>query len=77
MSSTIFYCFVIVVAAFVLTLICYPLYFNFGWFKWFYHKILGWCTPDDSPQWSDGCSQHARCKHCGREIMMDSQGNWF
>lgn len=64
-------------ALFILLLLAAPLYFKFGLLKIIHHDILGWCTPDDSPQWSDGCSQHARCKHCGREIMMDSQGNWF
>lgn len=53
------------------------LYFKLGFFKFFYHDLLGWHTPDDSPQYSDGCSQHATCKHCGKDIMMDSQGNWF
>lgn len=53
------------------------LYFRFGFLKIYYHDFLGWHTPDDSPQYSDGCSQHARCKHCGKDIMQDSQGNWF
>ena len=53
------------------------LYFKFGFLKFFYHDFLGWHTPDSSPQYSDGCSQHATCKHCGRDIMQDSQGNWF
>lgn len=53
------------------------LYFKFGFCKFYYHDILGWHTPDDSPQYSDGCSAHARCKHCGEDIMQDSQGNWF
>lgn len=25
----------------------------------------------------DGASLHARCGRCGREVMQDSQGNWF
>jgi len=25
----------------------------------------------------DGCSEHARCKWCGYEGMIDSQGNLF
>lgn len=25
----------------------------------------------------DGCSQHAKCKWCGYEGMIDSQGNLF
>lgn len=62
---------------FILSLIGSPLYFNKGWFVWLYHNILGWCTPDDGPQMYDGVSMHARCRHCKREIMQDSQGNWF
>ena len=53
------------------------LYFKAGLFKRFYHDIMGWHLPDDSPQTFDGCSIHARCKYCGQEIMQDSQGNWF
>ena len=53
------------------------LYFGLGWFKFFYHDLLEWHRPDDSPQWSDGLSIHCRCKYCGKEIMQDSQGNWF
>lgn len=25
----------------------------------------------------DGCSEHAKCKYCGYEGMIDSQGNLF
>ena len=25
----------------------------------------------------DGCSVHARCSKCGKDVMQDSQGNWF
>ncbi len=46
-------------------------------FKWFYHNILGWHLPSDKLQEFDGCSFHAHCKICGKEIMQDSQGNWF
>ena len=54
------------------------LYFRYGHlFVWFYHNILGWHIPDDEEQTFDGCSTHAHCKHCGKEIMQDSQGNWF
>lgn len=53
------------------------LYFKFGFLKFFYHDFLHWHTPDDSPQWFDGLSDHAVCKHCGKDIMQDSQGNWF
>lgn len=53
------------------------LYFKSGFLKIYYHDVLGWHTPDDSPHYSDGLSEHARCKHCGKDIMQDSQGNWF
>lgn len=25
----------------------------------------------------DGCSIHAICMRCGKELMQDSQGGWF
>lgn len=46
-------------------------------FKKFYHDILGWCEPDGKGKTFDGCSIHARCRFCGKDIMQDSQGNWF
>lgn len=52
------------------------LYFKKDYFKKFYHDILQWHLPDDS-SYFDGCSVHSKCKHCGMDIMQDSQGNWF
>ena len=47
-------------------------------FTWLFHDVMGWHIPDDKePQEFDGCSVHTRCKFCGREIIRDSQGNWF
>lgn len=55
-----------------------PLYFLFGVGKWLYHDALGWHQPrKDVKDGFDGCSVHNICKHCGKEIMQDSQGNWF
>lgn len=68
---------VAVLVSLVWTYVGAGLYFLFGFFKFFYHDFLWWHTPDDSPQWSDGCSEHATCKYCGKDIMRDSQGNWF
>lgn len=68
---------ILAVGSFIWMCLGTGLYFKFGFFKFYYHDLLGWHTPDDSPQYSDGCSQHARCKHCGKDIMQDSQGNWF
>ena len=54
------------------------LYLWLGWFKRFYHDLLGWHRPDESLDESfDGCSVCSVCKYCGKEIMQDSQGNWF
>jgi hypothetical protein len=54
------------------------LYFTLGWFKRFYHDALGWHTPDYTLGIHDnGFGRHAKCKHCGKEILQDSQGNWF
>lgn len=54
------------------------LYFKLGWFKKFFHDLLLWHQPAKCEEQSfDGCSIHSICKHCGKEIMQDSQGNWF
>lgn len=44
--------------------------------KRLYHDLIGWHQPDNSRSF-DGCSEHSRCKYCGKEIMQDGQGNWF
>lgn len=54
------------------------LFFIFGWFKFFYHDILLWHRPAKGERQSfDGCNIHSVCRYCGKEIMQDSQGNWF
>lgn len=52
------------------------LYLRTGIGKWLYHDIFGWHRPDNNYSF-DGCSLHSHCKDCGKEIMQDSQGNWF
>lgn len=47
-----------------------------GVFKKFYHDILGWHQPINK-QGAIGCIFTSKCKHCGKDIMQDSQGNWF
>lgn len=44
--------------------------------NWFFHDILGWHMPDKKASF-DGCSIHSHCRYCEKEIMQDSQGNWF
>jgi len=51
-------------------------YFKFGWFKFFYHDVLGWHVPIEEVMYN-GCSFISECKFCGEKIMQDSQGNWF
>lgn len=42
------------------------------------HKIFKWHYVDKKqPQTFDGCSIHAKCAGCGKDVMQDSQGNWF
>lgn len=38
--------------------------------KFFWHK-----TPKDCK--FDGASFYGACPRCGKNVMMDSQGNWF
>ena len=61
----------------ILFFTCPIIYIKTGKFKHWYHDILKWHEPDESPKWSDGCSLHCKCKYCGKDIMQDSQGNWF
>ena len=53
------------------------LYMITGIGKFFYHNVLGWHKPSNEESFYDGCSLHNHCKYCGKEIMQDSQGNWF
>lgn len=41
----------------------------------FGHQIL-WGRWVDTNSW-DGCSFHAKCRYCGYQGMIDSQGNLF
>ena len=40
-------------------------------------RTWGWHNGKDGAQSFDGCSVHASCSKCGKEVMQDSQGNWF
>lgn len=70
--------FIFFVIPFVILLALSPLYLKFGFCKWLYHDFLEWHIPIETEKNTfDGCSEHNHCKFCGREIMLDSQGNWF
>ncbi len=63
--------------------ICSVIYLASGgkFFKKIYHDKLGWhlVYPEDyiNNTTFDGCSEHNHCSLCGKEVMRDSQGNWF
>lgn len=59
-----------------LFLIGSALYCKLGIFKKFYHDIFGWHIPSNELTF-DGCNMLSKCKHCGKHIIQDSQGNWF
>ena len=50
-----------------------------GWiFNRFFHDVMEWHLPDQNePEKFDGVNIHTHCKFCGKEIMQDSQGNWY
>ena len=40
-------------------------------------KYFSWHNGKGGAKSFDGCSVHASCDKCGKEVMQDSQGNWF
>ena len=65
-------------SVFILVLLYVPpiFYFKKGWFKKFYHDIIGWHYPDPH-QKLKADDDRILCKYCEKEILQDSQGNWF
>lgn len=45
-------------------------------FRGFLCNVLGWHSPSAVITF-DGVSFHSVCRHCGRRITQDSQGNWY
>ena len=74
-STVYFYVLVTIEIAFIIFVICSLFYMRCGFFKRFFHDGLHWHEP--TTIWFDGFQVHSICKHCGKEIMRDSQGNWF
>ena len=60
----------------IMFLLASILYHQLGSFKWLFHDVLGWHMPNNFYNF-DGVNLSSRCKYCGKEIMQDSQGNWF
>lgn len=72
------YIFITLASLYALFRICGIIYLShpFECLVWFYHDFMGWHKPDDF-RFYDGCSEHFYCRFCHKEIMQDSQGNWF
>ena len=71
----------ITIGLFLLWVLSVVLYCKFGIGKWFFHDILLWHEPidirDEEDYISDAVNRYSICKYCGKEIIQDSQGNWF
>lgn len=46
---------------------------NTAWFC----REMGWHDGSGGEISFDGCSVHATCSKCGKDVMQDGQGNWF
>lgn len=42
----------------------------------FFCKVLGWHKEPEETTY-DGLTFKGKCSRCGKEVMQDSQGNWF
>lgn len=43
--------------------------------KWFCEKF-GWHKAPDKVGF-DGCSMNGKCSRCGKDVLQDSNGDWF
>jgi len=56
-----------------------------AWYDWIFHfksmwfcDKMGWHYVNETNlDYFDGASIHSVCVRCGKEVMRDSQGNWF
>lgn len=63
----------IVLFVLIVSLMC--CFFNKHLPIWFCNK-LGWHLAPREKGWN-GCSMTGVCPRCNKEVLMDSQGNWF
>lgn len=66
---------IVVIVGAMAMLIWSTVLFNCWLPKWFCDK-MGWHLPPKA-QGFNGCSFNGTCPRCGKEVMQDSQGNWF
>lgn len=70
--------YVIVVVMILMILFSHKLFRSFKWYRYISCNIMGWHSyPSFDYTTHDGCSQHAKCRWCNKEGMIDSQGNLF
>ncbi len=69
----------VLIIAMLIELFCGFLYLatNGRFFKKWFHDLMGWHLPKEGDIKTDGFIEVSHCKFCGKEIMQDSQGNWF
>lgn len=69
----------ILIIAFLIELISGFLYLTTKgrFFKKWFHDLMGWHLPKEDDVKTDGFIEVSHCKFCDKEIMHDSQGNWF
>lgn len=76
MFSNILMIFSSILCTFIICSIIYT-YTGGRLFYQLYHDILGWHIPYKDDNHFEGINICSQCKICNKEIMMDSQGNWF
>lgn len=76
--SMIFEIIIVVMILYLMSLLLGLIWINHPvkWMKWYYHDFLNWHVPEDTLGF-DGASFSSHCKICHKEILQDSQGNWF
>lgn len=76
MLATLTVVFVIGILFMLFLLVGGTFYSRKGWNKKFFHDTMGWHEPTKNITFN-GINYCSHCKHCGKWIMQDSQGNWF
>lgn len=58
------------VVQFIANYVIYPFYVKYGWFKGYYHDMVGCHIPDEDTILicRHGIERHAICKYCGKGI---------
>lgn len=53
-------------------------YFRFGWFKFYFHDILGWhVSADCDPIIAEDGQIHMACEYCDEDFVDDGHQDWY